>query len=66
MSDDELPPLDDFEQDIKTISYSQKPQGAASGEDYTKPNVRHLEDEAKQKEEIKEIEKKVEKLAVRV
>ena len=49
MDEDELPPLDDFEEDIKTINYSHKPQ-KASNEDYTKPNVRHLEDEQKQKE----------------
>lgn len=45
MSDDELPPLDDFEQDIKTVEYSHKPQGKPSAEDYTKPNARHIEDE---------------------
>lgn len=30
MSEDELPPLDDFEEDIKTISYTHKPQGKPS------------------------------------
>ena len=44
MSDDECPALDDFEEDIKTISYSHKAKGSSTEEDYTKPNVRHLED----------------------
>ena len=30
MSDDECPALDDFEEDIKTISYSHKPKGSST------------------------------------
>lgn len=48
MSDNEMPPLDDFEEDIKTISYNHKPHTKPSAEDYTKPNARHIEDEKKQ------------------
>ena len=66
MSDDECPALDDFEEDIKTISYSHKAKGSSTEEDYTKPNVRHLEDQQKQKQELKEVEKKVEKMSVQV
>lgn len=43
MSDDEMPPLDDFSDEIKSIQYN-KPKDYGS-EDYTKANVRHLEDE---------------------
>jgi hypothetical protein len=50
MSDDEMPPLDDFEEDIKTISYNHKPKNTPSQEDYTKPNARHIEDEIKQQQ----------------
>lgn len=66
MSDQDCPPLEDFEEDIKTISYTHKTENKGNNEDYTKPNVRHLEDEEKQKQEIKEIEKKVEKINVQV
>lgn len=59
MSDDDMPALDDFEENLKTIQYTHKPPKTVSQEDYTKPNVRHIEDEEKQKAEIKEIEKKV-------
>lgn len=59
MSDEEMPPLDDFEEDIKTISYNHKPHSKPSPEDYTKPNPRHIEDEIKQQQEIKQIEQKV-------
>jgi hypothetical protein len=65
MSDDEMPVLDDFEENLKAVQYA-KPAKTISQEDYTKPNVRHIEDEEKQKAEIKEIEKKVESIAVKV
>lgn len=53
MSDDEMPPLDDFEENLKTIQYTKKQTASKSSEDYTKPNLRHIEDEEKQKAELK-------------
>lgn len=55
MSDDDMPPLDDFEENLKTIQYTQKPlqPQLKNAEDYTKPTLRFLEDEEKQKAEIK-------------
>ena len=55
MSDDDMPALDDFEEDIKTVAYTHNPPNKSSAEDYTKPNLRHIEDEQKQKEELKQV-----------
>jgi hypothetical protein len=43
MSDDDMPALDDFEENLKAVQYA-KPS-KPSQEDYTKPNLRHIEDE---------------------
>ncbi len=40
MSDDDLPPLDDYSDQIKSIPYN-KPKNYSS-EDYTKVNTRHM------------------------
>ena len=48
MSEEDMPPLEDFGDEIKSIQYN-KPKNFGN-EDYTKPNTRHLEDEEKQKE----------------
>lgn len=58
MSDD-LPPLEDFEDEIKTIQYT-KPKTYGE-EDYAKPDIRYL-DEEEQKEKVAEKEKKIESL----
>lgn len=41
--DQDLPPLDDFEDEIKSLQYNKTTQNK-SDEDYTKMNVRHIED----------------------
>lgn len=66
MSDDEMPPLDDFEENLKTIQYTKKQTASKNSEDYTKPNLRHIEDEEKQKAELKQLEKKVEDMSVKL
>lgn len=66
MSDDDMPALDDFEEDIKTVAYTHNPPNKSSAEDYTKPNLRHIEDEQKQKEELKQVQEKVQKLTLQV
>lgn len=50
-----MPVLDDFEENLKTIQYTNKAVKTKNEEDYTKPNVRYIEDEEKQKAEIKEL-----------
>ena len=45
MSDAEMPVLDDFKENLKAIQYNAKQNKTVSQEDYTKPNVRHIEDE---------------------
>lgn len=66
MSDDEMPALDDFEENLKTIQYTKKQTASKSSEDYTKPNLRHIEDEEKQKAELRQLEKKVEDMSVKL
>lgn len=66
MSDDEMPPLDDFEENLKTIQYTKKQTASKNSEDYTNPNLRHIEDEEKQKAELKQLEKKVEGMSVKL
>jgi hypothetical protein len=68
MSDDsDIPVLEDFEESLKTIQYAHNaPKSSNLLQDYTTLNVRHIEDEEKQKVEIKELEKKVENIAIRV
>ena len=66
MSDDEMPALDDFEENLKTIQYAKKQPASKSSEDYTKPNLRHIEDEEKQRAELKQLEKKVEDMSVKL
>ena len=41
MSDDQLP-LEDFEEDLKTLKNTHNPQTKASSEDYTEPKVEHI------------------------
>ena len=47
--DDDVPPLQDFEEELKTINVTSKTQNKSS-EDYTKPNTRYIEDQNIQKE----------------
>ena len=42
--DNDMPALDDFEDELKTLQYTHHPQKPAASEDYTKVNVRHIED----------------------
>ena len=41
MSDDQLP-VEDFEEDLKTLKNTHNPQTKASSEVYTEPNVEHI------------------------
>lgn len=66
MSDDDMPQLDDFEENLKTVQYAKKQSASKSSEDYTKPNLRHIEDEERQKAELKQLEKKVEDMSAKL
>ena len=62
MSEEDMPDLDDFEDNLKTVQYTNNKSKYNNEEDYTKPNIRHMEDQEKQKQEIQKIQTKVDHL----
>lgn len=44
MSEEDMPDLDDFEDNLKTVQYTNNKSKYNNEEDYTKPNIRHMED----------------------
>lgn len=46
--DDPMPSLDDFEEDLKSVTYFAPKNTTTSQEDYTQTNLRHIEDQAVQ------------------
>ena len=64
MTEDDVPELEDLEEEIKTATKDIKPVASSAGStgDYTIPNIRHVEDDNERKKMLDEVEKEVKKV----
>lgn len=65
---DDVPELEDLEDEIKKVSLASKPSEIGTGKaaDYTVPVLRYVEDEAQRQQMLKEVEKEVQKVEQKV
>lgn len=68
MAEDDVPELEDLEEEIKsaTKDLKQKPNPMGTTGDYTVPNIRHVEDDSERKKMLDEVEKEVKKVEEKV